>query len=202
MPTPLNKRLVTRGELDAAVSGDYLTAGGFRKWTSGKWYGPPMAGTTTGSTQPSVFRVIAVPVWVPHVVTVDAVYCEVTTLSATAGCKIGLYGSTDSDTPGSLILDVGSVDVTSTGGKTITFTPQELPKGLLWLALATNDTVGFRRIVGSVPGYPTQSAGLYAGSVRNALNTYSNIAYWPSLPSSLGSSDPSGGAPLIQLRVK
>lgn len=200
MSTPLNKRLVTRDELDAAVSGDYPTAGGFRKWAPGCWYGPPVASTATTSTNASAFRIPTVPVFVPHEVTIDRIYFEITTASPTAECKVGIYGSTANDLPGALILDAGFVDVTATGGKQVTVS-QELPPGLVWLALATNDTIGYRAIANAVPGAAGASAGLYASSPRNCHLAYPSLGSWPNLPSNFTSAEFLRYAPFMQVRV-
>lgn len=84
-------------------------------------------------------RLYAMPFPVLRPITVDRIAIEVSTAGAGgAAIRLGIYNNGTNLTPGTLLLDAGTVDATSTGLKAITIS-QALTKGIYWLVLLTND---------------------------------------------------------------
>lgn len=67
-------------------------------------------------------------------VTLDRIGVEITTAGASTVLRMGIYAD-DGGSPGSLVLDAGTVDASSTGWKEITIS-QALTAGRVWLCLA------------------------------------------------------------------
>lgn len=87
-------------------------------------------------------------------VVIKGIECQVNTAGGgSAVVRMGLYGSTDFGAPGSLIVDAGTVSVTSTGKKAVVISQTLLP-GAYYVALVAQDWTGtrpdFRGVVDSV----------------------------------------------------
>lgn len=73
---------------------------------------------------------------VPESTTFDRIYIKVMTAgSAGAVCRLGIFGDTGGK-PGSVVLDAGTIDATSTGDKEITIS-QTLNPGVYWVSACT-----------------------------------------------------------------
>lgn len=87
-------------------------------------------------------RLYCVPFVVPRDITIDRIAIHV--YSAGAGgtkARLGIYNDGTNLHPGTLLADLGTVDVDGTGIKAITIDPaQALTKGLYWLALISDGT--------------------------------------------------------------
>lgn len=82
-------------------------------------------------------RIYLMPIWVPVDMTVDTIGINTNTTAATSVVRLGIYDASASNRPDSLVLDAGTVDVSSgTGLKNITIS-QALTKGLYYLATCT-----------------------------------------------------------------
>jgi hypothetical protein len=112
-----------------------VSAGNRAMYFAGEWFTPPgEPAAVAGTAGTGRFS----PMWVPPGgATVDRIACQVTVAgSAGAVVRLGIYANgASNDYPGSLILDAGTVDATSTGVKEITIS-QAIPEGLVWLCAA------------------------------------------------------------------
>jgi len=115
-------------------------------YTRSLWLQPFWAGTVaqTGTAN----RVHLQPLWVPEAATISEVSFSVDTASSGKSMRIGIYVDNNGTPAGSaLLFDSGNIDVSSSGGKTVTVSPPvNVKKGWVWVALATEDaTMAFIR---------------------------------------------------------
>jgi hypothetical protein len=97
----------------------------------------------TVSTALTANRIYAHPFVVPKTITLDRIAVNCTTLGTASNLRLGIYSDSNSE-PGSLVLDAGAVDTTTTGVKALTIN-QQLTAGLYWLAAVSNNgTHAFR----------------------------------------------------------
>lgn len=102
----------------------------------GKWLTSAPAVATADTVTLSVDKLYAYPLAIARALTIDRLAIYV--FSEVAGnARLGIYNDNGSVYPGSLLLDAGEVDVSSTGLKEIIIS-QALTKGLYWLALLCN----------------------------------------------------------------
>lgn len=94
-------------------------------------------------------RIYAVPFLVARDMTIDRIALEVTTLKVNKIIRLGIYKDNGALYPGELVDDCGTVDVTTTGIKTITI-DQALSKGWHWLVSASDDAPIIRGILPSI----------------------------------------------------
>lgn len=85
-----------------------------------------------------------VPFYVPNTTTYTAIVVEVTTLAGGKSVRLGIYNDSNG-TPGTLVLDAGTVSAATTGGKTITIS-QQLTTGWYWLAAVSDGTPSLRAL--------------------------------------------------------
>lgn len=97
---------------------------------SGLYYRPPVTAVTTLAVVQD--RLYAHPMSIPAAVTLDRIEVEVTTAAALTTIRMGIYND-DGGTPGTLLLDAGTVDSSTTGRKSITIS-QSINAGIYWLA--------------------------------------------------------------------
>lgn len=149
--------------------------GGFRKWWSGWYYGPPAGNYSTGTTNTSQAAQIWVPIWVPKTSDIDRIGMEITTGGAGPTVTLMIYDSTADDAPGNLVLTAGTIDPSTNGFKEIAIS-QTLTAGLWWLSVHTTDKITYRSVVGVIEPIAAAQGGAYAGGVRNSLVSYAPIA--------------------------
>jgi len=81
----------------------------------------------------------AAPLVIPRNIAVDRIAIDVEVAGgAGTHARLGIYENGTNVYPGSLLLDAGEVDITSTGIKAITI-DQALTKGLYWVVFVTDD---------------------------------------------------------------
>lgn len=141
------------------------------------WFTSPKAGTLTVPSALVANRLYAMPFIVPKNITVDRIGVQVTTLSTTTA-RLGIYSDNGNCYPGSLLLDAGTIDVTSTGAKTIMIN-QALAAGLYWLVIICAATPSIACIataaVISILGHASanlnaaQNMGLYVAQTYGTL---------------------------------
>jgi len=128
--------------------------------------------TTTGDPTLDQMVLWALPVARP--VAVDQFSFAISTGAASATPRIGLYAPAANGYPGSLIVDAGTVDASTSGTKTIDLgSPVNITSGLVYIAIAWQGAVSGLRfsrmrrsgsgVQGAVP-LPTTPANLIAGS--------------------------------------
>lgn len=165
-----------------------LTASGFYMVT-----GSSGAASTTLTSN----RLYYIPIQVPRTTTFDriAISHAATTAGAGSVVRLGIYNNSN-DRPGSLLLDAGTVDLTTAAGlKTITIS-QQLTPGIWWLAAVAQVTSGSPTFTTSAPYIPcpagdvTNNGVLFQNSVTGTLPD-------PSVPASAQTT----GGPVIYLRA-
>jgi hypothetical protein len=113
------------GGSTGALSGQVARSGGYVAAL-----GTVSAGTITGTAR-------ATPIALATSGTADRIGIEVTTLQASSTINLGIYNEdTATGLPGTLVLDAGTVDSSSTGFKEITIS-QSLAAGRYWLVCRT-----------------------------------------------------------------
>lgn len=115
--TPLTSSLVGRPAV-----GEYLT--------------PTMTGTSTVQVT-TLNEAYYIPIDIAVPTQIDALACNVTTAGTGAGIavRLGLYVDSGTNRPtGSPLIDAGTVDPSTTGTKTATFTAITLQPGRYWVA--------------------------------------------------------------------
>jgi hypothetical protein len=125
----------------------------------------------------------------------DAIGIQITGAGAAGALvRLGVYGDNGSLYPGSLILDAGSVDASTTDTKPIAI-DLTLEPGVYWLAALSNDgTIGVKRIFSAAPFYVTPDAGFGRWTVSYAYGSLPN-------PYPSGGGRATNWVPAIMLRV-
>jgi hypothetical protein len=150
------------------------------------WYA---AGATTGIAMTTgaltTNRLYAVPFISPKAITLDRIGINVTTLGSGASARLGIYVDNGNLYPGSLLLDAGTVDMSTTGVKTITISQALSANTLYWLVLVCNVAATIRAIAAT--GMVTV-LGVSSG-LGTAWNTHLYVSFtYASLPSTFPSS--------------
>lgn len=105
-------------------------------YKSGMWTVSPNAASTAA---PVNGQLTACPIYLPRSGSITDLAVEVVTTPGGAGAlvRIGVYADDGTGYPGTLLVDAGTVDCTTTGVKTITLgAALSLPAGRFWLAAA------------------------------------------------------------------
>jgi hypothetical protein len=121
----------------------------------------PVSGGGSGSGAPGVNLLKLCPWLNRGTITIKAFGVNVVTAgAATSLYRMGIYNDDGSGYPGTLVVDSGQVDCTTTGAKSITLgTSLVLPAGLYWIGGVAQGTSGGQTITitgGSldfIPGY-------------------------------------------------
>jgi len=146
--------LATQTELDAVAAIEAAQV--HRKFKSGLYYSISNAGSD--AVLALVLNEMRLsPFIVGENQTFDRIGQEVTTLGSTSVVRLGIYGVTSENYPGALLLDAGTIDAGSTGGKEIVIN-QALTPGLYYLAAVAQVATCSVRSKNSVPdllGAPT-----------------------------------------------
>lgn len=150
--------------------------GQFPTWNSTKiptlnWFQPfaiqPSAASGMGANTVRFF-----PVNIPYNLDVDSCAIEVTTLAASAVCKVGIYNY-----DGTLIAKSANLDAGSTGRKTAAI-DLNLKPGTYWYAFVSSSATvqvtainsgGYRTIFGN-KGYLSVASGLSGGDLPSTLD--------------------------------
>lgn len=148
-------------------------------FNSGKYYGVPVTVATGALTNQ---RLSAIQWPVPVATTFDRIGFHVTTAAAVTTIRLGIYGTT-SGLPDALVLDAGTIDSSTTGGKEITIS-QALPAGLYWLAALVNGAAlqGIIMNAGNAPGIGETSVANWS----NGVGGYFRDGVTGNLPASFG----------------
>lgn len=157
-----------------------------QKFNSGKYYDnltiPGFGNSIFGANGDQYFE----PFYVATTNTFDRIAVTVTTGGA-AGCvlRLGIYNDTGNETPGSVLLDAGTVACTGTGTTQITIS-QVLTPGMYWVSVAQQGAPASRATVaGSFAdtiGIPMDSPGTgshgayFQGGTTGAFATASGFS--------------------------
>lgn len=152
----------------------------------------------TGAGSHAASRCWYLPIFLPVAVTVDriAVYHEATT-STSGGYRLGLYSSTSTGMPGSLLVDGGVCDCSTAAGslKTVTVS-QSVGPGLFYVAAA-------QQVTGSSPSV---SQGNPVHLMPSTDNTSNGFLFEAGVSSGLPStatpaSTTASQAPVVSIRI-
>lgn len=119
-------------------------------------------------------RVYIMPIHIPRDMTIDEIQIFLETGSSGKSCRIGLYKD-NGGTPngGALLYDSGNISVATAGALVVNPTPIALTKGIVWAAVASEDTVqAFSADTGTY--MPLKSTGSHPmfGGCRYDLGTF------------------------------
>jgi hypothetical protein len=101
---------------------------------------------------------------IPRPITVDRIGVTVTTAATSGVLRLGIYNNGTNNYPGSLVLDAGTIDASTTGWKEIIIS-QSLATGVWWLACLPNlDTIyiGANEYYQTILGSSTSTDYAYA----------------------------------------
>jgi len=146
--------------------------------TADRYYGPMVAGATATAAM-TANVIYASPFAVVRTITLDRIAINVTTVAAGATARLGIYADAGTTYPGSLVLDAGTVDVSTTGMKTITIS-QQLTPGLYWLVVWSGGAPTIRGVAGG-GAYPILSLdNTLAAAVYNRYEATLSYTTYPS----------------------
>ena len=144
---------------------------GTTRYRAARYYGPSLAGAgpDAGGAY-ATDRLIWAPFFVAEERTFDRIVCGITAAVAATTLGLGIWADNGVvQGPGTLVLNAGTVDSTTTGYKEITIS-QALSPGLHWLGLRSN---------GGAPSVRRAQLGhVILGT--NSLGTYTGAPYFDS----------------------
>ena len=170
-------------------------------WLSGRYYGTDShlaSNYAAGGAQNGNLR--AYPIYVPSACSIDRIGAEVTTGSAGKSIRLGIaLPNGAGNLPGTIILDSGAIDATSTGVVEATVAAT-LPAGLVWgLVTGEDATIRLRGVTNTnrvgILGKtsPASSATFGYGLVMNHT--------WGALPAAFSGSTTTNDHTVINVRV-
>ena len=103
----------------------------------GEWFTPPFA-TMYSQTISGLNHLVFIPVVIPsNVSSIDRITVEVTSSTASATVRLGLYSPDSINKPGALLVDGGTVACTSPGFYSVTISQAVTARGLLYVGVAS-----------------------------------------------------------------
>lgn len=124
---------------------------------------------TGGTAAQALNTMTALPFWLPAGCTIDRIGIEVTSGTALSVPRLGIYNDAGSGLPGTLLLDAGTIDGTSSGTKQITIAQAITASGYYWMAFVNQGAACTVRTV-STPVYPILAT--------NATTAPSGVGTW------------------------
>lgn len=143
--------------------GDFCRVG---FWMDGRTAVP--VGATTINRSLTANRILAIPVWLGESINIDAVSLDVGVAAATALVTVQ-YGTVDENGTLTITNSFASIDASTTGAKTSSFTAQAVPGGPGFLLVGTG-TAGV-----SIVAYSDLHSGIFflgAGSLSFSMINY------------------------------
>lgn len=172
------------------------------RWSTGRYY------TTTNSVARGTLaltldRLFLVPFDVPLGAKIDRLGCEVSTAIASGVARLGVYRSTADGLPGSLLLDAGTVDCSTTGGKEITLgSALSLPDGRVFLALAPQVAAATFRTMSTGHDPRIGASALTSATASNGQNAYyATSSVSGAFPVTVGAPSTATHGPVIAVRA-
>ena len=108
------------------------------------YFVPPYDVNSTAGYDPADDWFMTSLLVVPRKMTFDRIAIEISTLDVGGNVRLGIYNNGINLYPGTLLLDAGTIDTTTTGVKTIVIN-QQLDKGIYHLAqIGDNNTYKYR----------------------------------------------------------
>ena len=111
-----------------------------QRFESGDYLFPPALSTQTGNANSGFL--VCYPIFLPTL-TIDRIGCEVTAAAGAGSLgRLGIYNSSASTNyPSTLLLDAGTVSVSSTGKREATIN-QSITQGIYWIAYLADTVSG------------------------------------------------------------
>lgn len=164
-------------------------------YATGRYYGPVVAQSASGTLTNNLLSVM--PLVVPEAKTLDRIGIHVTSPIAATVIRLGIY-STTSALPDALVLDAGTIDSSTGGGKEITIS-QALTPGLYWLAAAAQGGAPASLIAstGHMPAIGATGVQDWSAQYRG----YSRASVTGALPSTFGAPTLISSAPIVVVRA-
>ena len=148
-----------------------------------------MTGATIASGTQVKDRLIFTPLFISSAITIDRIGAEVVSggVSGTT-YRLGVYSSNSNDEPGSLLLDAGTIDTSTTGLKQITIS-LTLSAGLYYICGANQGSAGTptMRIMNS-------GTGNYAPVAATSMQSFYAATY---IQNSVSGALPSTATPVL-----
>lgn len=191
--------MVTRGAgfpTGTAISQAASSGAGYRKMLPLRWYGTPIS--AAGASAGGLGFNWASPLWVPHTVTLDLIACEVTVVAVGGLVRLGIYGSTDQDLPGTLKIDAGTVDSAGSIGVKTAACATTLTPGLWWLSAVSQTGNATLRTVGAGGAPPV--AYVTTAILSPSANCHFTSGVTGALPAT-ATWTPSSGGTRVMVRV-
>lgn len=186
--------------LDTALDGKLATSP-FHTETGRYYWGGlfPPTGTTVSSQTTAGGRMYASPIMFRQAKTLDRIACNIGT-GAAGNARLGIYNhDVTTGLPGSLLLDAGTVDVSTTGGKEIVISQALAARTLYWLVYLSDVGASVRAL---------QAASLDAGMATvSETGNYHGVYFtqtYGALPASAPATptyESSKGSNLVYVRV-
>jgi hypothetical protein len=149
----------------------------FPLWESGRYILNARGYVAAGTINCAQDEMNVYPWWCPRSVTLDRVAVEVTTLQSGANARLGLYSVGASGVPGSLVVDFGEINCSSTGVKELTVS-QAVTAGPYYLTLLNEVNGVSYRSLGTSAGWAFYNKNDTGWStnylVMNATRTYTS----------------------------
>lgn len=115
-----------------------------------------------------VGHMCACPVYVKGSWTADRIAVNVATAAATAVFRMGIYNSAADGRPGTLVVDGGTVDASTTGAKNASIS-QAVTQGVYWLVAVPQVVLARFSAINALTAYPLTST--VSTDVLTAVNT-------------------------------
>jgi len=151
------------------------------KMESGRWYVSQLARSVfTGAGPITAYYLYAFLFFVTEAITLDRINIYISTAVAGGLVRLGIYNDDGSGKPGSLLLDAGEIDASTTGNKSITIS-QALNPGVYWLAFVGNNS--------GIYTYREQGRQDFGGTLGHTFQSvwYRNLGSYPAaLPDPFG----------------
>jgi hypothetical protein len=164
--------------------------------SSNRYLAPPSGVRNTWGTGTSQIR--GRKIVIPKDLTVNQIGCSVQSAGASGALvRLGIYNSDANGYPSTLVVHAGTVDVTSTGTKTITIS-QALTAGTYWL-VAAGDVIGCTLHSDSATGNTLYSTSIETASADGVLS--STWTAGTAFPSTFTTSGLTTNVPFLALRV-
>jgi len=155
----------------------YLMANGsttpstFLPWTTGAYYATSSAKSLSASTANTLG---VTPIYVPNTITATSLSIQCTAFTTAGLVRMGIYNSGSNGQPSTLLLDAGTVNVTSIATFSITIS-RSLAPGWYWLA-AVQTTGSFNYVCCTNAGTQQTSPNVFTQRV-SATGTVINMWY-------------------------
>jgi hypothetical protein len=174
---------------------------------SGYWYLPHGLATISNTGTMTQSALGFTPLYIAKSTSINKLGLYVATLAASSTIRLGVFANStasNSAYPGTLVVDAGSVDSTTTGSKVITLgTAITLNPGLYWLAAVAQGGAPVVYVTVSTITYPHSPMGSASAILGpgSGNNTWTSAGVTGALPGTVGALSLTTRAPLVYFGV-